>query len=83
MMMIFLLNEPVAQSSYFTWSLSIFVKTSLKFVPKGLLRDNSTLVQVIAWCRIGNKLLPIPMITQFNDEYVSPDLSKLILIPAN
>ena len=48
----------------------IFIKISLKFVPKGVIDINAALVQVIAWRRIGHKLLPEPMLTQFTDAYM-------------
>ena len=33
--------------------------------------NKSTLVQVMAWRRTGDKLLPEPMLTQFTDAYMS------------
>ena len=39
----------------------------MKFVPKGLIDKKSALVQVMAWRRTGDKPLPEPMLTQFND----------------
>ena len=42
--------------------LCILIKISLKFVPKDLIDNYSTLVQVMAWCRRGNKPLPEPML---------------------
>ena len=38
-----------------------------KFFPDGSAEINLALVQVMAWCRIGDKPLPEPMITQFID----------------
>ena len=32
--------------------------------------SKSLLVQVMAWCRQGNKPLPEPMMTQFTDAYM-------------
>ena len=45
----------------------ITIQFSLKFVPKGPIDDKPALVQVMAWCRTGDKPLPGPMIIQFND----------------
>ena len=33
----------------------ILIKISLKFVPRGPSDNNPALVQIMAWCRIGNK----------------------------
>ena len=48
----------------------ISIKISLKFVPKGPIDNKSALVQVMAWCRTGDKPLPEPMLTQFTDAYM-------------
>ena len=50
--------------------LCISIRISLKFVPKGPIDNKSALVQVMAWCRTGNKLLPEPMMSQFTDAYM-------------
>ena len=39
----------------------ISIKISLKFVPKGLINNISALVQIMAWCRPGDKPLSEPM----------------------
>ena len=46
------------------------IKISLKFVPKSPIDNKPALVQVMAWCRSGDKPLPEPMITQFTDAYM-------------
>ena len=64
----------------------ISIKISLKFVPDGLMNNIPALVQIMAWCRSGNKplfepmmvclpthicvTLPEPMLTQFTDAYI-------------
>ena len=48
----------------------ISIKTSLKFVPGGLINNIPTLVQIMAWHRIGNKPLSEPMMTSFTDVYI-------------
>ena len=44
---------------------------SLKFVPKSPIDNKPALVQVMAWCRTGNKPSPEPMLTWFTDTYVA------------
>ena len=46
------------------------VQISLKFVPRSPFDNKALLVQVMAWCRTGNKPLPEPMTTLFTDEYM-------------
>ena len=51
-------------SNAFSWMkmlLLISIKISLKFVPKGPINDNPSLVQIMAWCRSGDKPLSEPM----------------------
>ena len=48
----------------------ISTKISLEFVPKGPNDKKSTLVQVMTCHRTGDKPLPEPTLTHFNDEYV-------------
>ena len=48
----------------------IFIRISLKFVPKGPIANTSALVLVMAWRRTGDKPLPEPMLTQFTDAYM-------------
>ena len=46
------------------------IKISLKFVPRSPIDDKPALVQVMDGRRRGNKPLPEPMLTQFNDAYI-------------
>ena len=39
----------------------ILIRISLKFVPMGPIRNKPALVQVMAWCQIGDKPLFGPM----------------------
>ena len=48
----------------------ILIKVSLKFVPKGPIKNNAALVEILAWCRICEKLLSEPMLTRFIDAYM-------------
>ena len=40
------------------------MQISNKFVPRGSIDKRSTLVQVMAWCQIGDKQLIKPMLTK-------------------
>ena len=53
-------------------NVGISTKISLKFVPKSPIDSKSALVQVMAWRRTGDKLLPGPtaMPIQFADAYM-------------
>ena len=42
--------------------LKFFKMMSLKFVFKGPVDNKSTLIQVMAWCQMGNKPLPEPVL---------------------
>ena len=42
----------------------ISIKISLKFVPKGPINNNPTLVQIMAWRRPGDKPLSEPMMVR-------------------
>ena len=42
-------------------NVSIFIKISLNFVPKGPISNILALVQIMAWCRPGDKPLSEPM----------------------
>ena len=46
------------------------IKISLKFVPKSPIDNNPALVQIMAWCQIGDKPLSEPMLTWFTDAYM-------------
>ena len=49
----------------------ILIRISLKFVPRSLINKKPTLVQVMAWRRIGDKPLSEPMLTRFTDAYAA------------
>ena len=46
------------------------IKNSIKFVPKVPINNIPTLIQIMTWRRIGDKLLSEPMLTQFTNEYM-------------
>ena len=45
----------------------IQMQISLKFVPRSPIVNKPAFVQVMAWCWIGDKPLPEPMMAQFTD----------------
>ena len=55
---------------YLNKTFCILIKILLKFVPKDPTDNKWVLVQVMAWCLIGDKPLPKPMLIQFTDAYV-------------
>ena len=50
----------------------ILVEILLKFVTKGSVDNNQTLVQIMTQCRIGDKPLSEAMLTWFTDAYMRP-----------
>ena len=48
-------------SVFFNENVWISIKISLKFVPKGPIKNIPALVQIMAWRRPGDKLLSEPM----------------------
>ena len=59
-------------SDAFLWMnfFCILIKISLKFVLRSLIDNNPTLVNIVAWRRIGNKPLCEPMVTLFNNAFM-------------
>ena len=57
----------------------ISITISLKFVPKGSINNIPVLVQVMAWCRPGDKPLSEPMMVRYHCIYVSLDLNELVV----
>ena len=54
----------------------ILIRISLKFLPKGPIDYESSLVQVIAWCQTGDKPLPEAMLTQFTNAYIDGSVQE-------
>ena len=48
----------------------------LKFVPNGLIDNNTALVQMMAWHRIGDKPLSEPMMAYFGDAYMRHPVTR-------
>ena len=46
------------------------IQISLKFVPRSPIDNKPALVQVMAWRRIGDKPLHVPMLTQLTGGYM-------------
>ena len=61
---------PPFRRQYFQMHFCILIEISLKFVPKGPIDNNPALVQIMAWCRIGDKPLSQPMMNRFTDAYM-------------
>ena len=57
------------QIHFFIDKLWILIEILQKFVPKCPFDNNTALVQIMAWCRIGDKPLSEPMLTRFTDAY--------------
>ena len=49
----------------------IWIKISLKFVPKGPINNIPALVQIMAWHRPGDEPLSKPMMARLTDAYMS------------
>ena len=65
-------------SSAFHWMKTFeYLKVSLKYVPQGLFDNMSALVQIMAWCRTGNKPLSEPLLVCCTDLYASLGLNEL------
>ena len=52
----------------FSWiKIWILIKISLKFAPKGTIYNKSALVQIMAWCRVGDRPLSEPIMVLITD----------------
>ena len=51
-------------------NICIWIQISLKFVPERPFDNKSALVQIMAWCRKGDKSLSELVLTQFTDAYM-------------
>ena len=72
-----ILAEDIFKCIFLKEDVCNLIEISLKFVPKGLIDNNSALVQIIAWCLTGDKPLPEPTMTQITYIYASPGLNQL------
>ena len=55
---------------FFNENYRILIQISQKFCPRSPIDNKPALVQVMAWCWIGDKPLPEPMMAQFIDAYM-------------
>ena len=46
------------------------IQISLKYVPRSPIDNKPALVQVMSWCRTGEKPFTEPMLPQFHDAYI-------------
>ena len=51
----------------FIFTEKLWLKNSLTFVPKGPIDNDTALVKIMAWCRIGDKPFSEPMLAQLTD----------------
>ena len=58
----------------------ILIKMSLKYVPQGPIDNIPALVQIMAWCRSGDKSLSEPMMAKFPDAYMRHSPSMLVIL---
>ena len=52
----------ILKTMFLNENIRISIEISLKFVPSGLISNIQALVQIMAWCRPGDKPLSEPMI---------------------
>ena len=64
------LADDVFRCIFMNEKFCVLIEISLKFVPKGPIGNSPTLVQIMAWRRIGDKPLPDPMLTRLTDTYL-------------
>ena len=65
-----ILADDILKCIFLNENVRISIQISLKFIPKGPTDNISALVQVMAWCRAGDKPLPEPMMTLFTNAYI-------------
>ena len=61
--------EDIFKYSFMKEKFCIYIQTSLKFVPKGPIDNQSALAQVKAWRGTGDKPLHEPMLNYLPDAY--------------
>ena len=62
--------DDILKCIFMNEKLYILIQISLKFAPGGPIDNTTALVQVMAWCRTGNKPLPESLLTRFTDAYM-------------
>ena len=76
--------EDIFKCIFLNESIWISIKISLMFVPKGPINNIPALVQIMAWCRLGDKPLSEPMLVCLlthicvtRPQWVNVDMDKL------
>ena len=65
-----ILADDISKCIFLNKKFCIFIKISLKFVPKVPIENDLALVQLMAWCWIGDKPSSETMLTWFTDAYM-------------
>ena len=68
--MVAILAADILKCIYLNENDRIRIKISLKFVHRSPIDNKPALVQVMGWCRIGDKPLPELVLTQSTDAYM-------------
>ena len=61
----------------------ILIKISLKFVPKGLIGNNSALVSIMSWVRTCDKIIYEAMLTLSNDAHMQGSKGRWVKLKKN
>ena len=62
-----ILADDIFKCIFWNEKFCIMNKISLRFVPKDPIDNNPALVQIMAWCRIGDRPLSEPVLTRFTE----------------
>ena len=65
------LSDDIFKCIFMNKKFCSLILISLKFVPKHPIDNIPALVEIMAWCQIGDKPLSEPMLTQFTDTYAA------------
>ena len=57
-------SDDIFKWIFFNENCCIFIQISMKYIPKGPIYNNPVLVQIMAWCRPGDKPFSEPMIVR-------------------
>ena len=76
--------DAIFKHIFFNENVRISIQISLKFVPDGPINNNLALVQITAWCRLGDKPLSEPSVVRLpthicatRPQWVKSDSQKL------
>ena len=61
------ISQTISKCIFWNEKVWIFIQISLKLVSNGSLNNKSALVQIMAWCRSGNKPLSEQMMVYLTD----------------